>query len=285
MQASPWPGAEAIWRAAGGSFERIALAAVPAVVGRTLDDLSAGPASRWDYANGVRVQLAAGALSSADDLRIFGGANVAALRRADGAWEIFQFGAAELVAENTYRLSRLLRGQLGTEWAMGDPLPAGAPFVLLDASLVAVARGTDLLGRSFDYRVGAASLDIGSANMTNLSASIGPVALMPWSPVHLRGARTDDGILLSWIRRTRKGGDSWDTVEVPLGEASEAYRVEILSGASVVRALESAVPQVLYESADELADFGAAQTALGIRVAQLSALVGAGRTQSANIIL
>jgi len=285
VQASPWPGAEAIWRAPGLSFERIALASVPAIVGKTLDMLPAGPASRWDNANSFRVQLAAGALSSADDLKVFGGANAAAIRRADGAWEVLQFGAAELVAENTYRLSRLLRGQLGTEWAMGDPLPEGAPFVVLDNSLVAVARGTDLLGRSFDYRVGAANLDIGSVNMTALSASVGPTALTPWSPVHLRGKRTEDGILISWIRRTRRGGDSWDTAEVPLGEESEAYRVEILSGASVVRTIESAAPQTLYESGDELADFGAPQTALSVRVAQLSALAGAGRALTAALIL
>lgn len=285
VQASPWPGAEAIWRASGGSFERIALAGVPAIVGKTLDLLPPGPTSRWDYKNEFRVQLAAGALSASDELKVLGGANVAAIRCADGAWEILQFGAAELVGESIYRLSRLLRGQLGTEWAMDAPAPEGSPFVLLDSSLVPVARGTDLLGRSFDYRVGAANADIGSANMTSLSVSVGATALMPWSPVHVRGARNEDGILLSWIRRTRKGGDNWDTVEVPLGEDVEAYRVEILSGDSIIRTLEPATPQTLYESADELADFGAAQTELSIRVAQLSSLVGAGRAQAAVLAL
>lgn len=285
VQASPWPGAEAIWRASGGSFERIALASVPAIVGKILDPLPAGPASRWDYKNEFRVQLATGALSASDDLKMLGGANVAAIRRADGAWEVLQFGAAELVGENTYRLSRLLRGQLGTEWAMGDPVPEDSPFVLLDSSLVAVARGTDLLGRGFDYRVGAANVDIGSGNMTALSASVGATALMPWSPAHVRGKRNEDGILLSWIRRTRRGGDNWDTVEVPLGEDTEAYRVEILSGGSIIRTLETATPQTLYPSADELADFGAAQTELNIRVAQLSSLVGAGRAQAATMTL
>jgi hypothetical protein len=61
--------------------------------------------------------------------------------------------------------------------------------------------------------------------------------------------------------------------------------VEILSGASVVRTLESTAPQVLYESADEFADFGAAQTALTIRVAQLSSLVGPGHARSATLTL
>ncbi len=285
VQASPWPGAEAVWRAAGGSFERVALAAVPAIVGQTLDALPAGPTGRWDYKNKIRIKLAAGQLSSMDDLKIFGGANAAALRRADGAWEVLQFSQADLVAENTYQLSRLLRGQLGTEWAMGDPLPEGAPFVFLDSSLVAVARGTDLLGRSFDYRVGAASLDVGSVNMTNLSATVGAAALTPWSPSHIRGRRGEDGILISWIRRTRKGGDNWDTVEVPLGEDVEAYRVEVLSGESVLRTLDSGTPQVLYAASSEISDFGSPQTELSIRIAQLSSLVGAGRAQSAVLDL
>jgi hypothetical protein len=284
VQASPWPGAEAIWRASGGSYERIALATVPAIVGQTLDALPSGPASRWDFGNSFRVKLASGALSSAEELKILGGANVAAIRRG-GAWEVLQFGTAELVAENTYRLSRLLRGQLGTEWTMENPAPEGSPFVLLDSSLVAVARGTDLLGRSFDYRVGAANLDIGSANMTSLTASVGPTALLPWSPVHLRGVRNEEGVLLSWIRRTRKGGDSWDTLEVPLSEDSEAYRVEILSGDTVVRTLQSPASQALYAADDELADFGAPQAELTVRVAQLSSLVGPGRAQTANIVL
>lgn len=285
VHASPWPGAMAIWRASGESFERVALATIPTIIGETLDALPVGPTSRWDDAHHVRVRLASGQLSSAEEQRIFGGANVAAIRRADGAWEVLQFADAELVAENTYRLSRLLRGQLGTEWAMGDPTPAGAPFVLLDSSLVAVARGVDLLGRGFDYRVGPAMSDVGSANMTNLSAAIGATALQPWSPVHVRGRRDGDGIHISWIRRTRRGGDSWDVAEVSLVEDSEAYRVEILSGESVVRTLVSNSPSALYVSADEAADFGTPQTELTVRVAQLSAVVGAGQPRVKTISL
>lgn len=285
VHASPWPGAMAIWRAAGASFERVALASVPAVIGETLDPLPAGPAGRWDNAGAFRVRLGSGALAAAGDLRVLGGANAAAIRRADGAWEVLQFAGAELVAENTWRLSRLLRGQLGSEWAMADPAPAGAPFVLLDSSLVAVARGVDLLGRGFEYRVGSAASDVGSAAMTSLSATVGATALLPWSPVHVRGAREAGGVRISWIRRTRRGGDSWDAAEVPLGEDSEAYRVEILSGASVVRTLETGAPSALYAAADETADFGGPQAALSVRVAQLSAVAGAGQPRTATLSL
>jgi hypothetical protein len=119
--------------------------------------------------------------------------------------------------------------------------------------------------------------------MTNLSAAIGATALQPWSPVHVRGRRDGDGIHISWIRRTRRGGDSWDVAEVPLVEDSEAYRVEILSGESVVRTLESNSPSTLYVSADEVADFGTPQTELTVRIAQLSAVVGAGQPRVKTI--
>jgi hypothetical protein len=63
---------------------------------------------------------------------------------------------------------------------------------------------------------------------------------------------------------------------VPLGEKVEAYVLEILSGGAVVRTIECATPQAVYAAADELADFGAVQTSLHVRVAQVSATVGAG---------
>ena len=53
------------------------------------------------------------------------GANAAAVQRADGAWEVLQFANAELVGERTYELSRLLRGQAGSEWAMARSAAGG----------------------------------------------------------------------------------------------------------------------------------------------------------------
>jgi hypothetical protein len=109
-------------------------------------------------------------------------------------------------------------------------------------------------------------------------------ALRPLAPVHLKAKRTGDGITLSWIRRTRVDGDTW-VGEVPLGEDREQYAVEILSGADVVRTLSVTTPIVLYPAADELADFGVTQTSLTVRVAQLSATVGAGFAATATLAL
>jgi hypothetical protein len=122
----------------------------------------------------------------------------------------------------------------------------------------------------------AAGRDHGDATAVALSTTPSAVALRPLSPVHLRARRAAAGVTLSWIRRTRRDGDSWDAIEVPLGEDVEAYVIEVLDGTSVKRTLGTASPSVLYAAADELADFGTPQATLAVRVAQLSASVGRG---------
>jgi hypothetical protein len=284
--ADPWPGPVAIWRSYDGvAFERLALALAPSIVGETIDALPAGPTSRWDLASRVRVRLYGGALASVSDTQVLNGANAAAVRRPDGAWEVLQFANAELVDESTYELSRLMRGQMGSEWAMDAPLEAGAPFVLLDRHVTVLARGLDSLGRTMQLRIVAADRDHGDIAAVELEATPQATALKPLAPVHLVAQRTGAGVSLSWIRRKRGPMPaSWD-VTVPLGEEGEAYELDILSGASVLRTLSSASATVLYAAADEIADFGSLQTSLDVRLHQLSATVGRGFVTEATLDL
>jgi hypothetical protein len=103
------------------------------------------------------------------------------------------------------------------------------------------------------------------------------------APVHIRATRSGVGVQVSWVRRTRIGGDNWQTADVPLGEDSEAYVVDVLSGGAVVRTLNATTPTVLYAVADEVADFGATQSSLSVRVTQLSATVGRGIAAEATL--
>jgi hypothetical protein len=282
--ADPWPGPVAIWRSVDGlSYERVALALAPSVVGETLDPLGTGTTGRFDKLNRVRVQVYGGALVSVSDSILFSGANAAAVQRPDGAWEVLQFATAELVADRTYELSRLLRGQAGSEWAMGEPLPAGAPFVLLDEHLAVAARGLDVLGRPMQLRIVAVGRDHGDPAAVSMQATPQSTALRPLSPARVRALRTAEGVHISWIRRTRRDGDSWAAGDVPLGEEREAYVVDILSGATVLRTLAAAGPAVLYPAASEVADFGAPQSSLSVRVSQLSATVGRGFPTSVTL--
>jgi len=280
--AEPWPGAVAVWASRdGASYTRAALATVPSVIGETLDELPAGPTGRWHRAD-VRVKIYGGALASASDLAVLAGANAAALRHADGHWEVIQFAEADLIGTRTYRLSKLLRGQAGSEWAMAPLLAAGASFVLLDGRTVPIASGIDARDRAMQLRVVPAGCDTADATALVLDVTPGDTALKPLAPVHLRARRDGAGVTLRWIRRTRIDGDSWSG-EVPLGEDSERYEIDILTGATVLRTLTSATPSVLYAAADELADFGAAQMTLTVRVAQVSTTAGRGFAAEATL--
>ncbi len=279
--ASPWPGAVAVWRSADGTtFDPLAVAAAPAVIGETLDSLPRAPANRWDNANRVRVRLFGGALSSASEMAVWGGGNAAAVRNAAGAWEVIQFANAELVGVRTYELSRLLRGVAGSEWAIADELAVGAAFVVLDEHLVPLARGADAVSRTMQRRIVAASRDHADPVTLALSATPAGVALRPLAPVHIRGRRDVDGVHLSWRRRARRNALT-GSVAVPLDEPTEKYAVDILSGSTVVRTFETDTPQALYAAGDEIADFGSPQASLGVRVAQLSATVGRGISATA----
>jgi hypothetical protein len=165
---------------------------------------------------------------------------------------------------------------------MGAPLPAGAPFVVLGAHMVPIAAGLGALARPMQLRIVAAARNHDDPVAVAMTVTPGDTALKPLAPVHVAARRAGGGIHLSWVRRTRIDGDNWG-IEVPLGEEGEAYVLEIFSGGSVVRSIACSAPQALYAATDELTDFGVAQTSLHIRIAQISATVGAGHAAEATL--
>jgi hypothetical protein len=214
---------------------------------------------------------------------VLSGANAAAGQRPDGAWEILQFANAVLVGERTYQLSRLLRGELGSEGAIGAPLAAGAPFVLLDQHIVPVARGLDQVGRRMRFRVVAAGRDHGDPSAVEIALRPATLAFQPLAPVHLKAARETDGVRFSWRPRRRGLAGVSFAARADLGEASEAYELEILSGASVVRTLSATTASALYAASDETLDFGGAQSSFSVRLYQISAAVGRGLPATATL--
>jgi hypothetical protein len=183
-----------------------------------------------------------------------------------------------------YRLSRFLRGLAGSEDCAARPVAAGARIVRLDEAVMPLTSSLADLGRSPIYRIGPASRDHADASYIELSAPVRADALKPLRPVHVRAHRTAAGIEIAWTRRTRRDGDGWEALDVPLGEDSERYELDILKGGAVQRTLASATPQVLYPADLELADFGVAQPTLSLRVAQISAALGPGFVTTVDIL-
>ncbi|WP_432760037.1 phage tail baseplate protein, partial [Hyphococcus sp.] len=245
------------------------------VMGRIKTALAPAGAGRRIHAP-LDVRLAFGALASREDEDFFAGAGAFAVKT-DAGWELCQFQNAELLENGDWRLTGLLRGQAGTEQQALAGASIDARFVLLNNAVTQIEFASVSRNIAFDWQAGPDGALAGSENFTSESLTMSARGLMPLAPVHLRARRDGDELHLSWIRRTRQGGDSWEG-EVPIGEQSERYRLTIYDGATPVREVETASPEYAYDAADIAADFGGpyAGGAISFAVAQISDAVGEG---------
>ncbi|MGO4561496.1 baseplate multidomain protein megatron [Rhizobiales bacterium 3FA27D7] len=275
---SPFRTGIALWRSpSDAGFELDTLLPVPGAIGRIASPLHSGPVGRWDRVNRLDVELARGTLASVPELAVFNGANAMLVENADGEWEVLQFANVTPTGARTFRLAGLLRGQRGSEHAMRAPVAAGARCLVLDPSVAQATLPASLLGLPLNWRAGSAERGVADPGVSSFTMTLRGRGRRPLSPARLIGRRGETGDWrLTWIRRSRIGGDSWD--EVPLGEEREAYRLEILSGAggAVLRAFETTAPEQIYTAALQAADFGAPRTAFHARIAQRSTSYGPG---------
>lgn len=256
---------------AGANYAAMGSVSAPGVIGMALDALSDFTGGNvFDEASTLTLRLlGASQLESTTALAMLNGANAALIGD-----EIIQFRTAVEMQAGKYRLSGLLRGRLGTEWAVSSHM-IGERFVLMDGSLQKEKMPLSSLNVTKLYKPVTLGATLGSTPAE--SYAYNGRALKPYAPVQVRGMRDGSGNLtLSWIRRTRIGGDWRDLVDVPLAETLERYEIEILSGTTVLRLLNSATPTVNYSGAQQTTDFGSPQAAVSVRVYQLSEWVGRG---------
>jgi len=276
--ADPWPGSLAVWRSGDGvDWTRFGTITRPATSGVTTTSLGAGPLWRWDLQNSVTTALDSGVLSAPGDLAALAGTVPLGLQGPDGTWEVIGFSNADLIAPNTWRLSRLLRGLGGSESSASRSLASGARVVVLDDALLPIATGPSSLGANASWRIVAAALDYMHPTAVALQTIAGGAALRPLSPVRAAAQRGVSGVTISFVRRARINADSWDPAEIPLDETLERYEIDILKNGLVIRTLPtSGSPSVLYPSVQESADFGSPQASLSVVIYQISDSVGRG---------
>jgi hypothetical protein len=140
----------------GAEVRTIASARSEAVVGLARSVLGVAPATIFDLINSVDVELADAEqwLENRDDDTLANGANLAVL-----GYELFQFGRATPLGGKRFRLSHLLRGRRGSEWAMAGHAAADK-FVLLDANaLRPVEFALETLGTSIAVKASGVADD------------------------------------------------------------------------------------------------------------------------------
>jgi hypothetical protein len=150
--------------------------------------------------------------------------------------------------------------------------------VLLDAGVVPLPVNRAELGLGAYFRAGPASRPVSDDTYVQSEFTPEGRGLIPFTPVHVeqpfRTGRVPGDLTIRWTRRSRLlAADSWTGLEIPLGEESEGWRVEVLDGATFLRVLEASAPSVSYTGAQQLADRGALLgpgDGLAVRIQQIS---------------
>jgi hypothetical protein len=284
VAAQPWPGSVAVWSSGeDAGYEINRLIAAPAVIGVTESTLTAHRPGIWDNGPPLRVKLSGGEVSSATSFAVLNGANAMAIGDGSGAnWEVFQFAEAQLVAPETYELSRRLRGQLGTDGVMPASWPLGSTVVLLDLAISQIDLSLSARGLARYYRVGVASRGYEDVNVALRVEAFDGIGLRPYPVSHLRYTSLSGDVQCEWKRRTRIDGDSWQSAEVPLAEESEAYLVRVIQGSAVIVEYTVTQPDFLYTAAMRASDgvVGAFQLA----IAQVSLAFGPGPFRRIDVV-
>ncbi|RIJ20392.1 hypothetical protein D1224_14805 [Henriciella barbarensis] len=196
--ASPWTGPVSV--KAGRGLADLSIRAnvsAPAVMGRLLAPLSAGPTHRWDGASQVSVELFGGEIASASPERVLAGAN-RLMVQGNGGWEALSFARADLQEAGRWHLSVLLRGLYGTQ-----PAPAlrGATVVLVDDSLEQSVLTRDEIDVDLSWRTGSADPQVFRHE---------DKAGLPWQVAQLRVKRKAVGTQVSWLACGPDIPDGWD---------------------------------------------------------------------------
>ena len=284
VTADPWPGTVGVWSSPDlFGFELNSVVAAPAVIGVTETSLMTARPGLWDRGAALRVRMVGGALSSAALASVLNGANSMAIGDGTSAnWEVFQFVEAELVGPDTWDLSMRLRGQLGTDGIQPPQWPVGSTVVLLDRSLQQINLAASARGLVRNYRIGVTARGYDDPTVVSRSEAFDGIGLRPYPICHLRATTTlADDVTAYWTRRTRLDGDTWQAVEVPLGEEIETYAIQISVGGAILAEYQTQEPKFEYSVAAQSAD--GVVGAFEIAVAQVSVRFGSGPFRQISI--
>lgn len=271
-ESAGWSGAVLQNSSDGLNFSKYADVPNESVIGVCLNHLTNVEPNYPDLVNKLRVVVQKfGGISTITEQELYNGANAALVGS-----EIIQFRVAELGTDDVYTLSHLLRGRLGTENKTSGHVP-GEKFVLLNSAIIKKEISPSDIGQAFYYKL------INVSDETETPAALGPFTIAGSSleclPVAgLRATRNTAGdVTFRFNRRARYGGTWRDKTDVSICETSIKFEIEILKSFSLVaRTIETTTEMAVYTAAQQITDFGATQSAINVRVYQISTNVGRG---------
>ncbi len=289
---SGWHGA-LLYEKQGQDYVEVAQLGDRAKIGKANTKLDSGDVTlfdaggrtyQFDDVNTVDIELieSVSALASVSDADLEAGNNIAAIGQ-PGRWEIVGFGTVTQLSERKWRLSHLLRGLKGTEWAVGLH-KSGDQFVALDAALRRIKDEFSDLNIERKFRAVSVGNTFESANDTRFTDT--GVSLKPLAPVYIRGeADADDNRVIRFYDRSRYDGLAGrDGTESPPGDENPLrWEMDVYDGASVVRTLSASSEFFLYTAAQQTTDFGSVPSSLTVKIYKISPIMGRGYAGEATI--
>jgi hypothetical protein len=278
-----WPGGVAFRSNDNGqTFDDVQSFAGPGTFGIARNALGANAGHLIDRNSTFIADWMAGEPESVTEDQILAGYNYYAYG-ADGRWEIIAIADFDLHIDGSYICSIFLRGLKGTEWATA--LHQGGDYLVLldDPDNAFIGAGYDSFGVEKIWRGVTNGQDIDEA--PNQSFAYQGVNLTPLSPVNIQGDIMVGTWSITWDRRSRLAGSIWTTgVELPLGETTERYEVDIMNGLAAIRTISVTSPAASYTYDQQLADFGVDQSAITVNIYQLSETIGRGYAGRATLV-
>jgi hypothetical protein len=165
-------------------------------------------------------------LLNVDEDALMAGANLASLGD-----ELIQFGRAEPLGSGRFRLSKLLRGRRGTEWAAATHA-VGEAFCLIDHAAI---RRVELPTSGAGAMLAATAHGINDvAPLPTCQRLVSGESLRPPSPCHLKVLQEGIAVRIQWTRRSHRGWSWTDGVGDADDPFGELYRLTIIGPAGQI---------------------------------------------------
>lgn len=271
---TPWPGAS-FWRSVDdeATYQMIDSSTAEGTIGTVATATPSADYHFIDDATVITVVLTHGELTSIAESSLYAGGNLCAVGD-----ELLCFGAAELVDDNTYELTHLLRGRRGTEWAVGSH-GTNETFVLIDSNVRPISLAIAEQGITRQFKTVTSGGNI--ANVDGVPFAPTAENLNPWTVANGAATQVGDDWVLTWFMRSRfNGRDDFS----PIGFDPDflAFRVDIFDDntyTTVVRSTTTdggtpldanAEKTWTYDDTMQTADLGSPQSQIWFRIYQLT---------------
>jgi hypothetical protein len=221
------------------------------IFGRTETALDPRSPLILDDRSQVTVRLANDAqiLLNADWDALMAGANLAVIGD-----ELVQFGRAEQLGGGRFRLSKMLRGRRGTEWAAATHI-TDELFCMVDPGKI---RSVPLAGAAVGAVLKATAHGVGdAAPLPQVNRTISGEAMRPPPPCHLTAAKTGANFCVQWVRRSHRYWPWLDGIGDGADAFPELYRFTA-QGPRGETVIDTSIPSLLLGPAQIPGDVGQA---------------------------